>query len=65
MRSTDSEYLLCLRECAARSRQKLMQSEKAKEVFGRSAKHEFRIPVVPAVVQSTKQARLMQSEKNL
>ena len=34
-----------------------MQSGKAKEVFGRSAKHEFRIPVTPAVVRSTKQAR--------
>ena len=65
MRSTKSEYLLCLRECEARSRRELMQSEKAKEVFGRSAKHEFRIPVVPARVRSTKQARLMQSEKNL
>ena len=31
--------------------------KKAKEVFGRSAKHEFRIPVVPARVRSTKQAK--------
>ena len=26
VRSTDSEYLFCLRECEAQSRQKLMQS---------------------------------------
>ena len=57
MRSTNSEYLFRLRECEARSRRELMQSEKAKEVFGRSVKHEFRIPVTPAGVRSTKQAR--------
>ena len=63
VRITNSEYLFRLRECEARSRRELMQSEKAKEVFGRSVKHEFRIPVTPARVRSTKQARLMQSEK--